>query len=391
MESINLYKLKHDIRCVALDNDIIQNILDNYVKSNIKMIKNVKKQLNVMKTNKIQAKKDLNENKLIMIMNKLSNNNINELVAEYISNININEQSEEQTDCKINNYNIILTELFNKMMKDIKFIENYVNFAMKIFSIEYKRLNVYPIVFIDLLKDKLNDDSSDESTRSACYEIIKQLNKVNFFHDNMLEFISNNLFLLDSKHYIDIYNWFSSFPKEYIYKYKNEIKTVINKLTELNMNREKILILSLLDDNNNTENINIIENEITDEFKTLVDNILEEYNFIKSVDEVEEFIKTECNDINKKNIFCKEYIDFKMNNESNMDLTLIDILIKNKILFKSNISKGLVLYLHNNHINKTDEKYNKIIDILKYMKHNNITKNIEHIFKKFRVKLFYDN
>ena len=40
MESINLYKLKHDIQCVVLDNDIIQNILDCYVKSNIKMIKN---------------------------------------------------------------------------------------------------------------------------------------------------------------------------------------------------------------------------------------------------------------------------------------------------------------------------------------------------------------
>jgi hypothetical protein len=382
MESINLYKLKHDIQCVVLDNDIIQNILDCYVKSNIKMIKTIKKQVNVMKTNKIQAKKDLNENKLIMIMNKLSNDNINELVAEYINNINLEDQIEK--------YNVILTEIFNKMIKDIKFIENYVNFAIKIFAIEYERLNVYPTTFIDLLKDTLNE-SSEETIRNACYDIIKQLQKSGFFNENILLFMSKNLFLYKIN-YIDIYNWFSSFPKEYIYKYKNDITNVLSQISD---NREKILISSLLEETTNNDNIDVLDEEDNDEFKTLITNILEEYNFIKSVDEVEEFIKTDCNDINKKNIFCREFIEFNINNVSTIDMTLIDTLIKNKILFKSNISKGLVLYLSpfvgNNHINKSDEKYDKIIDILKYLKNSNITKNIEHIFKKFRVKLFYDN
>ena len=40
-------------------------------------------------------------------------------------------------------------------------------------------------------------------------------------------------------------------------------------------------------------------------------------------------------------------------------------------------------------------KYNSpesvyIVNILKFLKNNNITKNIEHIFKKYRVKIFYD-
>lgn len=378
MESINLYKLKHDIQCVVLENDIIQNILDCYVKSNIKMIKTTKKQVNIMKTNKIQAKKDLNENKLIMIMNKLSNDNVNELVAEYINNINLEDQTEK--------YNVILTEIFNKMIKDIKFIENYVNFAIKIFAIEYKRLNIYPTTFIDLIKDTLNE-SSDENIRNACYDIIKQLQKSGFFHENILLFISKNLFI-NGLNYIDIYNWFSSFPREYVYKYKDDIMNILNKITD---NREKILISSLLEETANNDNIELLDEEDNDEFKTLINNILEEYNFIKSIDEVEEFIKTDCNDINKKNIFCREFIEFNINNVSTMDMTLIDTLIKNKVLFKSNISKGLVLYLSNNHINKTDDNYNKIVDILKYLKINNITKNIEHIFKKFRVKLFYDN
>ncbi len=384
MESINLYKLKHDIECVVLDNEIIQNILDCYVKSNIKMIKTAKKQINIMKTNKIQAKKDLNENKLIMIMNKLSSDNINELVGEYISNINLEENDKEGS-----NYNIILIEIFNKMVKDVKFIENYINFAIKIFAIEYKRLNIYPSVFIDLIKDTLNN-STDENIRFACYEIIKKLQKVGFFNEEILTFMSKNIFLMNLSNYIDIYNWFSSFPKEYIYKYKDDISNV---LSNINSNREKILISSLLENNVNTDNIENIELEENDEFKTLINNILEEYNFIKSIDEVNEFIKNECNDINKKNLFCKEFIEFNINNASTIDMTLIDELIKNRSLFKSNISKGLVLYLSSlaGNINKTDERYEKIIDILKYLKNNNITKNIEHIFKKFRVKLFYDN
>jgi hypothetical protein len=380
MESINLYKLKHDIQCVVLENEIIQNILDCYVKSNIKMIKTSKKQINIMKTNKIQAKKDLNENKLIMIMNKISNDNINELIAEYISNININSD----------NYNVILTEIFNKMVKDIKFIENYINFSIKIFAIEYKRLNINPSLFIDLIKDTLNE-STEETVRSACYEIIKQLQKCGFFHDNILSFISKNLFSMNSTNCIDIYNWFSSFPKEYIYKYKDDIMNILSHPNMITNNRDKILISSLLEDHVNNESQDILDEEENDEFKTLIGNILEEYNFIKSVDEVEEFIKTECNDINKKNIFCREFIEFNINNVSTIDMTLIDTLIRNKVLFKSNISKGLVLYLSNNQINKNDERNDKIIDVLKYLKQNNITKNIEHIFKKFRVKLFYDN
>ena len=33
---------------------------------------------------------------------------------------------------------------------------------------------------------------------------------------------------------------------------------------------------------------------------------------------------------------------------------------------------------------------NNIVQILKYLKTNNITKNIEHIFKRYKVKLYYE-
>ena len=144
MNSVDLYKLKNDTKCVILSENIISAILDSFSKSNIKIIKCVKKQVSAIKTNKVQAKKDLNENKIIMIMNKISDNNINELVGEYLSNILVDTEEK---------YNVIMTEIFSKMVKDIKFAENYIKFAMKIFIIEKKRLNLSPEEFINLIKD----------------------------------------------------------------------------------------------------------------------------------------------------------------------------------------------------------------------------------------------
>ncbi len=378
MNSVDLYKLKNDTKCVFLSENIIGNILDIFSKSNIKVIKCAKKQVSAIKTNKVQAKKDLNENKIIMIMNKISENNINELIGEYLCNVFVDTEEK---------YNIVMTEIFNKMLKDIKFVENYIKFALKIFIIEKKRLNLYPEEFIDLIKLTINIGNEEE--RAASYTLIKLLFKYEFFNNDIIEFISNNILKTDK--YIDVYNWFSGLD---IGKYKEAISNIIIKCNNENMNREEILIESLLEktDNmdaveENNENISIKINPIN----TLINNIIEEYDFLKSLDEVVEFIHVECDNINNKNLFCKEVINFYISKDINIGLELIDELIKKKALFKSNISKGLVMFLGDNNAMHNNNNNNKIIQILKYLKNNNITKNIEHIFKRFRVKLFYEN
>ncbi len=369
MNSIDLYKLKNNTKCLFLSDDIIQEITNSFSKSNIKIVKCQKKQVNIIKSNKIQAKKDLNENKIIMIMNKISNNNINELLIEYIHNILIeNEES----------YNIIINEIFNKMIKDIKFIDNYILFAIKIFIIEKHRLNLLPNKFIELIKQFM--DSEDELERSSCYEIIKKIQKYNFFND--IEFISNKL-LSNTSNYIDIYNWFNG---QNINKYKDQINIIINKCSELNLNREKILIESLID---KKDELNVpLSSEIinnNNQFITAVDNIIEEYEYIKSSDEIIEFINNDCKNITEKNLLCKKLINHFIN-DINICLELFELLIKKKVLFKSNISKGLILFLNEN------ENINSkiIITILNFLKNNNITKNIEHLFKKYKIKIFYD-
>ena len=378
MNSVDLYKLKNDTKCVFLSENIISSVLDIFSKSNIKVIKCAKKQVSTIKTNKVQAKKDLNENKIIMIMNKISDNNINELIGEYLSNVLVDTEEK---------YNIIMTEIFNKMLKDIKFIENYIKFAIKIFIIEKKRLNLFPEEFIDLIKLTLHTNVNEEE-RTACYILVKSLIKYSFFNQNMINYISNIVLSTNIKsRYIDVYNWFNGLD---INEYKESILNIANKCNSENMNREQILIESLIDNNkiitSSQKEISVEENDI---INTSIVNIIEEYNFLKSLDEVIEFINTECNNINNKNLFCKEVIDFYIAKDMKEGLELVDKLINKKVLFKSNISKGLVMYLNDN--NDNDNNSYKIIQILKYLKHNNITKNIEHIFKKYKVKLFYEN
>lgn len=370
MNSVDLYKYKNDTKCMILSDNIVSFILDLFSKSNIKIVRGPKKQINVMKTNKIQAKKELDENKLIMIMNKISENNINELIGEYISNILVETKEK---------YEMIQFEILQKMIKDIKFIDNYIKFTLKIFIIENQRLNILPIFFIDTLKETI-DISNDETERNACFQIIKCFNNNNFFNKNVISYMSNKI--LNSDNIIDIYNWFNGLDIE---KYKNNIIEVINKCNELNLNREKILLESLIDKKSKVimPVINNITNE--DTFITSINNILDEYLFIKSTDEIVEFIKTECVNINEKNTLCREILYQYTITQDNELLKLLEYLIKYKVLYKSNISKGLVLLLNNT----IETKY--IIDILKFLKNNNITKNIEYVFKKYKVKIYYES
>ena len=377
MNSVGLYKLKNDTKCVFLSENIISNILDIFSKSNIKVINCAKKQISAIKTNKVQAKKDLNENKIIMIMNKISDNNINELIVEYLCNILVDTEEK---------YNVIMTEIFNKMLKDIKFAENYIKFAINIFIIEKKRLNLYPEEFIDLIK--LTIINENEEIRSSCYTLIKLLLKHSFFNNDIIKFVSNHILSGNKLRYIDIYNWFNGLDISYINMYKDEIISIANKCNIENMNREQILIESLIEYEHTIDDMpEEIYEEKSDSINISIINIIEEYNFLKSIDEVIEFINVECTNINNKNLFCKEVLEFYLSKDIKEGLDLIDELIKKKVLFKSNISKGLVILLNNNNINNNT----KIVQILKYLKNNNITKNIEHIFKRFKVKLFYEN
>ena len=410
MNSIDLLKLKNDTSCVLLNEMTIATILGFFNQSNIKTFKIVKKQVNILKNNRIQGKKDLNENKLIMIMNKISHNNINSLIKEYLSTITINTLDE---------YNSIQHEIICKLIKDITFINNYIPFIIKIFSIEKYKLSFDPEYFINTLHSIIQShyackpisnesnitDRSNESERIACLTIIKKLISFNFFTIDLYHYISK--LLLSQQYYkIDVYYWFVDLI-EYKNIYKSQIHNCIIECNKSGLKREELMLETIFDDTIkptesiepkkfsdivltdkvSTEKTSKPINTTTNHFIISIQNIIDEYLYLEILDEVGNFIINECKDLNEKNIFCQELIKIYFTGSKRPQILLLfDFLIKKKYIFKSNLSKGLLLYLENNTINTNDP-----IDIfLKYLRSNNITNNIEHVFKKYRIKLNYE-
>ena len=388
MKSSDLILHKNDKEYLILEEHIITQIIECFNHSNIKTNKIIKKQVNILKNNKIQNKKELIENKLIMIMNKVSYNNINNLIYEYINIINITTEEE---------YNIIQVEILDKIIKDITFVNNYIPFIIKIFAIEKHKLSLLPTTFINSIYNiiycnYINCTSSDividENERLAYLTLIKKLIENNFFNNEMSEKISH-IILNNTLYKVDIFYWFNDMKN--ISLYQDKLIENINYCKNNMMKREELMIENLLASNitcNNNMNMNITCNNNTnvkeDPVVILINNIIEEYLYLNIISEVEHFISSELKDIELKNIFCKELISIYITSNSEKQLhikKLFDFLIKNKNILKLNISKGLLLYIENNN------NINNIEGFLQYLKINNITNNIEHIFKKYKIKL----
>jgi hypothetical protein len=356
-----------------LDEDTIQSIINIMAKSNIKPNKAVKKQVNVMKTNKIQAKKDLNENKIIMIMNKISDSNINQLTVEYITNVLVDTEEK---------YNTIQDEIFNKIIKDIKFIDNYIKFALNIFMIEKHRLNLAPERFIEnIINCNCNNsnNNTNENIRIGAYEMIKKLTNINFFNNNIIDYVSNIVLSnLSPDRLIDTYHWFNNINLN-IDTYIEGINNMIVLCGKNNMNRERILIESIIE----KVPVKIICNDINNDND--INTIIEEYLNDESIENISKFVEAECKEIDDKNNFAKIVFLNYIDTFNSKLFDMLETLINEKVLFKSNLSKGLVLLTQDSDIDR-----DIIVNILKFLKNQNITKNIENIFRKYKVKIYYD-
>ncbi len=378
MNSVDLYALRDHIDCSYLDEDIIQNITNIMSKSNIKPNKAVKKQVNVMKTNKIQAKKDLNENKVIMIMNKISDNNINNLTVEYITNVLVDTEEK---------YNSIQDEIFNKIIKDIKFIDNYIKFALNVFMIEKHRLNLAPERFIENIIVSYNN--ANENVRIGAYMMIQKLVKCNFFNNNIIDYISNIVLNnTASERFIDTYHWFNNLEQctnsFNIDTYIEGINNMIILCGKNNMNREKILIESIIE----KVPVRIVCNEEVETLNndTNINGIIEEYLEDEEITTVSAYLDAECKEIDDKNNFARVVFMNYIDTFNEKLFEMLETLINEKVLFKSNLSKGLVLLLQDSEIDR-----DAVINILKFLKNQNITKNIENIFRKYKVKIYYED
>jgi hypothetical protein len=247
----------------------------------------------------------------------------------------------------------------------------------------------------------------DDEKRINNLILLRKLIKVNYFNESFSEYI-NDTILNQKKYLSDIYYWL-----------KDSILTTTNikKINSILLNdeiqlRDRVLLDNLLNGCNNieinqpfnkiifknpsnenklsfSEVVTTIENKVVPETNNLsieLENNLEEYFFIDNSESIDDYINNNCKDANAKNKFCEYIIDkyFKLqNNDSLKILTLMKKLIKSKILFKSNLSRGLI-NLYNNKISYNHDKFKKLLLFLKSL---GITNGLENLMSKYKIEI----
>ena len=390
------FNFKNNEECLYLNMDIIESIS--------KKTKNIqKKSVPVIKNQKLKQIKDKIPNKVNLILNKLSENNIDNLIIEFIKNIKINN---------IEDYNEFIKSFYIKLLSEISFFKFYIKFFFILTSI-YEQVNNYNIeYFYNLIESKFNYDyfdminsnteyfkDMDNEKRTNNLILLRELIKINYFNDSFNEYITDKI--LNQKKYLsDIYYWLKDI--KLTDKHIDNINSILKNDIQL---RDRVLLDNLLSGFNNIESeqplnkiifkkpINklsfsevIKKQEIneTNEMNIELDNNLEEYFFIDNSESIEYYIINNCKDANTKNKFCEYIIEkyFKLqNNDVNKILLLLKKLVKNKILFKSNLSRGLL-----NLCNKISNN-DKLKKLLLFLKNLGITNGLENLMIKHKIEI----
>ena len=386
----------------------ITNIL-TILSSGKKIIKNINKGNQLLKNPKIQLLKDKIENKVNLILNKLSELNINNLLVEFVETIGKIKEEE---------FNDIQKAFYQKMQSDISFIKIYIDFYKLITQVYILQFNYSNKYMINIIESKFLYDYYDieytekfnflmeyedvnnfiisENKRINHLIIIKNMIYSNILNNNLENIITDEL-LKQKNYYADIYYWLQN--KTLDDTIKLSIKNIISNNT-LPL-REKVLLDNLIIDTKNTEVKGEVKSLATPQIKeqninsdTLAiesENIIEEYLFMESIDEVKIFIDNRCKDAISKNKF-SQYL-FNKYFESNIDISskmldFIKTLVKKQILFKSNLSRGLLL-LNNNWKDLVDDFNNpdkKMKELLISLKNLGITKNLENLLQSHKIE-----
>lgn len=386
----NFYQLKNCPQNKDLDINTISFILDSFDNNDNKKSKkfsSYKKNNNIQKNNKVKIVKDKISGKVKLILNKLSQNNVESLVLEFVKTIKINTNEE---------YNEFLKTIYAKMLLEINFVKTYLMF-LKYIACTYNKLLNYDIgYFIELIENKFmadyfngnNDEmfeENNEDVRINNLKLIREMISMDFF-DNNIEQVINDKILLQNMYLSDIYYWFKDYQIDTstITKIKNILST--NHDIEI---RDKILLQNLIAPYE-TEPIKktklvFKKKKATLSFEENIVELLNDYLINDNYIIIKSFIETDCKEMNDKNKFSEIIINLYLTNNYKCVLDLIEELINNQILFKSNISKGLInLYNNDSSICKNNKYEIELINKLKIL---GITKNLEFVMDKYKQEI----
>ena len=417
--NIETFKTLKNSPTVLILNEDIKNLISLLAVGNKRASKNYNKGGNqLLKNPKMQLLKDKIENKVNLVLNKLSEMNLNNLLYDFIESIN-----------KINNndYMEIQKAFYVKMQADIGFVNIYLEF-FKILRNVYKEVYnfdcdfFFKIIETKFLVDygtnnrypenlQFLNDYEDESKRINNLTIIRKMLKNNILLPE-IEIEIDTLIINQNNYFADIYYWFQN--EKISSDIKNKIKNkIINNSLPL---REKVLLDNLLDPKDKVlkakveydttmikkiitsptyepvKKIVIVKNiQDIDTLKLETENIIEEYLESLELDDIKEFIEERCKDALSKNKFCQyifdKYFDVSMETSTKI-IDLIKILVKKQILYKSNLSRGVLLIYSN--WNDVSLDYNnpnkKMKELLICLKNMGITKFLETLLKTYKIE-----
>ena len=322
MDINHLYQLKDHKDNQSLNKNIIDTI-KQYFKINTKDLKK----------NKLFVNKNNFNFKVNYIFNKISESNVDNLLDEFFRD-SIFKKKEEI---------LIFNDIFfKKCIVGKKFIKYYVSFFIKVNFIikdnEFFKIDN----FIDILDNYITDtyikykNNYNEEERHNMLILIKELIDCTFFLPEFKKYFENILFNNDV-FLIDIYYWIN------IQEQKNIYNHFINKIITEDHNRVNILLNSLLTSDKihacNTHTHQSKKTNSNERTKIEIHNILDEYIHLKLDEEIIEYIKTNCKTLVQKNFFFQILMNYiKDYDNLHLFIDLIKNLLKNNILYKSNIS-----------------------------------------------------
>lgn len=251
MDYINLIKIKTLDECKKLPS--------NFISTGKKKKRHIKSKEKV-NINNI-------ENKIMFILNKLGNSNIEPIVGEYIENIKIQTQEE---------LNIIYDLLYTKMSNDIIFANDYVLFLSYIIKIYKHNHNEIDISYF---LNKLNDMNITNIS------IIYYMVKYNLLTKNIIDDIYS--YLYNNKNYEELYHFVK------LFELRDKYDLLKKEMVNITNNRIKLMFDVLFENKEDNKNITKKNNVKTDEFKNLVYNLMEEYLYLNSMDEVIYYMENE--------------------------------------------------------------------------------------------------
>lgn len=373
-----------------LDSDTLKLFTSLFLKNYSKKVKKkiIKPTNNILKNQKIQISKDKTQNKANLILNKLSKNNFDNLIKEFIKTFQEIDYEE---------YKKILQVFYTKIVKDEKFSSLFLKFCIQISNI-YNHFFEYNIdYFFDLIEKKTKYDYFNyklEPELSFLLKLDKEENRINnlklivlLIDNKLLDFKvipEVSKMLINTNNIPEIYTWFSTKVVNKIDNIKKYNLDLKSKLTEDINNRFIVLLKNLMDSNDiqyeseaestdlESENDEAgFNNEDKSDYEIEIENILEEYILLEDFEEILNFI----NDYKDYDINFKIFVDNLINLFFKKNLSCFDKfknlfinLKKNKLINNDLIKNSLKSLIDNDYKDdyiNFDSKLNKMIEIFK--------------------------